>query len=1371
MIDKKRFSGLLNKDDKEADILAHQHIDALNLRFYGGSNGLTAENIVGNTLISNALLPAGTNEAIGGFYDGVKQRIIWGNYNSNSRHGIYQYSIETGLITALLVCFTNSSTDILGFDRDYPMCDADVIYTTEDDGDIFGWNCRNKRPKCLNLKQAADNTFGANWLEEYLDVAKEPPYIPAKCAYEDDAAVTVNNLRKKLFKFKYRFWYSDNQKSTWSSHSEIPVPFNYTDPQTDTDETKNCRIGVVVQTGDASVVKVEIAAAESLGNIFSNFFSAIILDKSDLSISDNDVYLWRFYNNEVYDFVELQESILLFDRVPDLANAQALLNGNVRIYGGITEGLDPVVPDVTMTVGSEYPLCIPYSVAYSVTQYGTNGFVTGENIRFVLLGTVRRGQTFVAAVMQGVTTYTITYTAIVGDTTTEVLVGLSASATGQGFTQVSITANELVISRTNQILLRSNISTTNQSITATFIINDSNTTVTIVGGASFVSLFTKGVWFYIYGNTLNVNPFITVSSIVSGADLVITVEDTTTNETIATTLYFVPTLNSSFPAYNSSSKENWCLFYFEDKGKSNGATTKLDFNVNTDSLDVDISENTILYNTPYINAQIDHRPPLWATSYQWGRSANLTKESWLFWITSATYKDDKFAYISIESINVFRRLNPGSTISYSFLKGDRIKFYVLYDQQGNPSRSYGNEHDYEIYDVLVNPEVFDVVKIGTFIKILLPTVTGLFNFGSNVIVIPFAEQDFNNYYVELYTPAKSASEGLELYYEISEEYAIIDAGTANRCHQGQLQNQSSDLVTPATFKFNKGDAWYRTRNIQTGNIFIFDLNPGIPFGTSTIIGQTLRSIDFDNPDYIVAKEVVQQPFINNYNSPGWSVNVRNGTYVLKVKGIINLISQNSTSVAPAVRIYVVQGTSTVTYLLGLYSGAFPIGSGQAITFNVSTSITMPVNSKAFIVMNTTDGNWRCVLSSGYLQFTEPQKEFVAGIVDQNFSDFYESKVNSNGRAQKVNPDEKTNLFGTLLRWGAAYQQNTNINQLNRFFADSFDEVDRAKGDIQRLKARDRILRLFQNLAVGQYGVYARFIQNNQGNVELVTTNEIITKGNVNYYAGQYGLGEQYTGLISAANVDYGVYPVTGDHWRLSTDGFTPISQLYKGEFYIRNLLTPYNKPYLRSNGATAKILGYFDYFDGQAIQLLQGGTYSGNTIESYAFSFNERRNGYCSFYSYKEAEWLLSAEDTLFSWKDGQLYIHNNTTDYCNFFGSQFGCYITLVFNMNLFEKKQYESLGELASAIWNCPLIYSNVMSYGTQRQETELIDADFVQLEGVFHAALLRDTHSIGGINNGDLMKANYLVVKFQKDSASDLITLTEVQAMFKDSPLTNK
>jgi hypothetical protein len=51
MVEVKRFSGIMNTDDKPESVLAPQHIDAKNLRFYGGQNGLIAENVKGNYII------------------------------------------------------------------------------------------------------------------------------------------------------------------------------------------------------------------------------------------------------------------------------------------------------------------------------------------------------------------------------------------------------------------------------------------------------------------------------------------------------------------------------------------------------------------------------------------------------------------------------------------------------------------------------------------------------------------------------------------------------------------------------------------------------------------------------------------------------------------------------------------------------------------------------------------------------------------------------------------------------------------------------------------------------------------------------------------------------------------------------------------------------------------------------------------------------------------------------------------------------------------------------------------------------------------------------------------------------------------------
>lgn len=74
MIDVKRFSGILNTDDDNYSVLQPQHIGAKNIRFVGGQNGQTAQNIVGNYKIANSLLPGGNNanrndnECIGAFF-------------------------------------------------------------------------------------------------------------------------------------------------------------------------------------------------------------------------------------------------------------------------------------------------------------------------------------------------------------------------------------------------------------------------------------------------------------------------------------------------------------------------------------------------------------------------------------------------------------------------------------------------------------------------------------------------------------------------------------------------------------------------------------------------------------------------------------------------------------------------------------------------------------------------------------------------------------------------------------------------------------------------------------------------------------------------------------------------------------------------------------------------------------------------------------------------------------------------------------------------------------------------------------------------------------------------------------------------------
>jgi len=119
----------------------------------------------------------------------------------------------------------------------------------------------------------------------------------------------------------------------------------------------------------------------------------------------------------------------------------------------------------------------------------------------------------------------------------------------------------------------------------------------------------------------------------------------------------------------------------------------------------------------------------------------------------------------------------------------------------------------------------------------------------------------------------------------------------------------------------------------------------------------------------------------------------------------------------------------------------------------------------------------------------------------------------------------------------------------------------------------------------------------------------------------------------------------------------------------------------------------------------------------------------------------------------------------------QYDASITGVFNENSLEKKTWQSLTELADAVWECPIITTNVPSYGSTLQTSKLIPQNFTVLEGNPSSALYKDINSRGGWINGDTLKGNYIVIKFLKQNASSLIYLNGVSIKYVDSPLTPK
>lgn len=1240
-IEIKQLAGVMNRDDSDEVIGLNHHKYAKNMRFYGMPGNLRGEGVKGNRLISNSFLPGdGRNETIGGLYDHIKQRIIWFNYNSEGKHGIYQYSLTSKNVTQLLVCFTHSATDILGFDLNYPIASANIIYASDDIGDTLTWCARSNRPMKLNLKDAEGELYGANWLEEYLTVARPMPLIAPTCQYKDDATVDINNLRKKLYEFRYRWVYKDFTKSTWSPYSKLFAPANPDDIADNIDEQKNNRIDVAIDTGNADVVKVEIAARQTLGTTFSDCFLVATLDKEDLSLVDNQLYTYQFFNDASYPPLDVEEIDLLFDYVPKIANCQELLNGNVIIYGGITEGYDRELLEiessvdlVDYTTGAALLITLLYEDKFQYDDGGTTywSYYAPFDIGGVPVTGDVYTMRFNSAAFGGL--FQISYTVLAGDTTLDVATALSNAF--NALTQTPANQYEAIFSTSGIFpsgvgIIIQNYPTVNTELELSFLGVD-----------------------YQYANS---------GSAIDGVSNCI---------------------------YKHKSRYGFGIVYFDDYGVTNGVITNADMLIVTPEIDTTGDSTPKI---PQISFTINSQPPIWATKFSFVRTNNLSVQTLLTTVSANTKKDSggspDYAYIEITN----QQANQNNFPIYSFSDGDRVRIIGRY---GDAPTVY----DFPIVSFKTDPKINGATATGDFL--VIPYNAVLSNFGS---------AGYEHYDIEIYTPALNSTSSQQVYYEFGETYYVLNPGTGTRAHQGQLQDQIVG-TQPATYSFIRGDFYLKQRKIP---------------------------------------------------------------------------------------------------------------------FNADLSSVTSV--------------W---------------------IVDQSVSDLFPSKIVGNGRPFVVDEYAQENYFPTMVRWSLAYQQDTSINQTNRFYPINFDEIDRQKGDIQRFKTRDRILRVFQNRGCGQYGVYSRFIQNNDGTSQLVTTDEIITTNNINYYQGEYGLGDQYTGLVSGSIQDYFCDPVRGYQVRLSADGLTPISELYKGQFYIRNLITPYNLPYAEANGSRARIIGCYDYFNEEYVTFLKGYntlritsstvgyvanisapyysvfylagepladfrvtisisrstttedfTYTvqdGDTMDditdalvalintssvfdatklnstsfkvtnpvivisivvnsiawewvgdgvvpnSESFSFNEPRNAYSSFFDIYP-EWMVSAEDVMYGWKNGQLYVFDSET-YANFFGTQYYPEIHLVFNKDIAVRKTYKSVSYQSNQIWesrsNSDVATNEYNQYTNLQQISQLKSVDYLQRGNYYDAAFLRDANSgivaATALLDGDFLSGQWILLKLKYNGSN--------------------
>ena len=462
----------------------------------------------------------------------------------------------------------------------------------------------------------------------------------------------------------------------------------------------------------------------------------------------------------------------------------------------------------------------------------------------------------------------------------------------------------------------------------------------------------------------------------------------------------------------------------------------------------------------------------------------------------------------------------------------------------------------------MNPNIDGIVKNGRFVKINYPPaddISGSFNFSGGI--------DYQNYEILLYNYTQKTTSKNKLFFEFGRCYGIGNAGTSDRYHMGNVATQSPTdfFLYPAKVSIINGDLFYRKRIVPISDFYSFQgiaQRQDSPTSLNIIVPTTV-----ENDIY----KVQTQGFFGvsetygaypTYSDDNQFIFNKSSTNSIEVS-LKSLMQFFNTDIDNTIYFkYMIVTTSAKT--LGFLTNPVNIFQGQALNGVISeakidTKITLPPSSRLYLYISPLyTGATNSTQLMGFEMETRIFKSNkTIDIIETSFSDVYNIVTNSNGRETIVDENAKQTYFPTLIRFSQSYQADTNINGTNRFYPDNFDTYDRGFGDVIRLHVRDRYMKVYQKLKVGNVPVLTQIVKDVTGNPLQANSDQLINK--IQYYSGDYGIGDAGESLAWNNFADYFVDNYRGVVCRLSQDGITPISIVNSMNAFFAATLPAYRK--------------------------------------------------------------------------------------------------------------------------------------------------------------------------------------------------------------------
>ena len=759
---------------------------------------------------------------------------------------------------------------------------------------------------------------------EYFEVIKAPPSTVPIADYINDTSNPINNLHKKFFQFRYRYVYDDNEKSVWSAISKIPIPAKSTNNGSETQGSYQNTINVTFKTGDVNVYKIELAGRVNIESEWSDFFLIDTIDKKRDNIDSNTSYIYRFMNDSVYTPLDIQESNLLFDAVPDEANALELANGNTLVVGGLKDGYNRDVKlDVTLT--SQLMTSPAELSTLQVTLAGPFG--TGAFSGFIELNS--NYSQSIDELYAG--TIIFSGTPQPGDEITIDLQGYNTRPVIDALGRIDSYEDYNFDNHVFKVVVLPDWDIDDIIYAFQTHLRARNDGVFDVGTAlagprlPFYPIPSEAINPIPGGqlsNTLYVGAFVYKKNGVREPDRRRWIFN---RPTVTIKRAFSFNESDVFPTLKWNGSYKYGLVYYDKNGKTNGVFTNDSMSLKTSSYNTSNQwtppgSPTILPENETVQMYIGHEPPPWASYYHIVRTKDLSCDFSLMVISSnVIFNNPVFGYIYIDIQNINATNNKSSetskVLNYSpatFVEGDRVRILQNYNTWTN-----NKPIDLPIMSVETQPQ-----GGRNYIKIKNITIpSGYINISPGDKLI-----------IEIYRPAKVLSDQDLVYYEIGESYEIATDEDGNRYHNGQ---EIRTNIALETYNITGQVIFYSsTKTIEIAyQLGLFNLRIGNKISISDSVSNdgdyTISGLEYmSNRVFIVVNETLVNETVSNIilekvsaaNKKLAYINLKDdGDYYYRARVMVNNTNNNDFGT-----VYVADKNFSENYLSAVWSQGRPL---------------------------------------------------------------------------------------------------------------------------------------------------------------------------------------------------------------------------------------------------------------------------------------------------------------------------------------------------------------------------------------------------------------------------------------------------------------